>query len=52
MSQKALDPDGEVYAAGEHWTAHTPDRTNIQIGQTVKITQIEGVTLIVGPEED
>ena len=49
---KALDPDGEIYTAGEHWTAHTPDRTNIQIGQTVKITQIEGVTLIVEPEED
>ena len=49
---KALEPDGEIYTAGEHWTAHTPDRTNIQIGQTVKITQIEGVTLIVEPEED
>ncbi len=44
---KALDPDGEVYTAGEHWSAHTPDRTTIQAGQTVKILEIEGVTLIV-----
>ena len=48
----ALNPDGEVYAAGEHWSAHTPDRTNIQIGKTVKITHIEGVTLVVEPEDD
>ena len=47
---KALDPDGEVYTAGEHWSAHTPDRTTIQAGQTVKILEIEGVTLIVEPE--
>ena len=48
---KALDPDGEVYAAGEHWSAHTHDRTTIQAGKTVKITKIEGVTLIVEPED-
>ena len=48
---KALDPDGEVYTAGEHWSAHTPDRTTIQAGQTVKILEIDGVTLIVEPED-
>ena len=49
---KTLDPDGEVYAAGEHWSAHTPNRTTIQAGQTVKITKIEGITLIVEPEDE
>ncbi len=48
---KTLDPDGEVYTAGEHWSAHTPDRTTIQAGQTVKILKIDGVTLIVEPED-
>ena len=48
---KDLDPDGEVYAAGEHWSAHTPDRTTIQAGETVKILEIDGVTLIVESEE-
>ena len=49
---KTLDPDGEVYTAGEHWSAHTPDRTTIQAGQTVKILKIDGVTLIVEPEDE
>ena len=49
---KPLDPEGEIYAAGEHWTAHTPDRTHIKTGSTVKITQIEGVTLVVEQQED
>ena len=49
---KALEPDCEVYTPGEHWSAHTPERTTIQTRQTVKITQIEGVTLIVEPETD
>ena len=49
---KALDPEGEVYAAGEHWSAHTPDRTTIQTGQTVKILEIDGVTLIVKAQRD
>lgn len=48
---KDLDPDGEVYAAGEHWSAHTPDRIHIPTGATVKIIQIDGVTLIVEPDD-
>ena len=49
---KTLDPEGEVYAAGEHWSAHTPDRSHIQEGQTVKITDVDGIQLIVEPETD
>ena len=48
---KPLDPEGEVYAAGEHWSAQTTDRTHVEAGQTVKITRIEGVTLIVEPRQ-
>ena len=49
---KTLDPQGEVYAAGEHWTAQTQDNTTIQTGKTVKITQIQGITLIVQPHNN
>ena len=48
---KSLNPEGEVYAAGEHWSAHTPDRTHVEAGRSVKITKIEGVTLIVEPHQ-
>lgn len=47
-----LNPDGEVYVGRERWTAHTPDRTTIQTGQTVKITQIESVTVIVESDSE
>lgn len=51
---KTLDPEGEIYAAGEHWTAHTSDRTHIEVGESVKVTEIEGVTLVVeqSPQDD
>ena len=48
----ALDPTGEVYAAGEMWTARTPNRTNVDAGTTVKVVEIEGVTLIVEPDNN
>ena len=49
---KTLNPEGEIYAAGEHWTAHTADRTRIETGRTVEITQIEGVTLVVEQQRE
>ncbi len=49
---KSLNPEGEIYAAGEHWTAHTSDRTHINEGETVKITRIDGVTLVVEPQNE
>ncbi len=48
---KTLDPEGEIYAGGEHWTAHTSDRTHIDVNQTVKIIEVDGVTLVVEPED-
>ena len=44
---KQLAPEGEVYAAGEHWSAHTPDRRNVDVDQSVRIIEIDGVTLVV-----
>ena len=49
---KSLDPEGEVYAAGEHWTARAQDRTTIETGKSVTITKIDGITLIVTPNND
>ncbi len=44
---RSLSPEGEVYIAGEHWTAHTEDRIDVDVGTTVRIVDIDGVTLIV-----
>ena len=47
---KALDPVGEVYAVGEAWTARTSDRSIVDVGESVNVLEIEGVTLVVEPE--
>ena len=47
----ALSPVGEVYIAGEHWTAHTSDRSMVDVGESVKVLEVEGVTLIVEPHQ-
>ena len=46
----ALEPTGEVYAAGETWTARTADRSNVDVGVSVEIIGVDGVTLLVKPE--
>ena len=46
----ALEPTGEVYAAGETWTARTADRSSVEAGVSVEIIGIDGVTLLVKPE--
>ena len=48
---KALEPVGEVYAAGEAWTARTSDRSEVETGHSVKVIEIEGITLIVEPQQ-
>ena len=45
----ALAPMGEVYAAGEHWTARTSDRSSVDVGMTVRVVDVDGVTLVVEP---
>ena len=49
---KDLDPVGEVYAVGEHWTARTAERSNVQSGESVTVVEVDGVTLIVQPENE
>ena len=46
----ALAPMGEVYAAGENWTARTSDRSSVNVGMTVKVVDVDGVTLVVQVE--
>ena len=46
----ALAPMGEVYAAGENWTARTSDRSSVDVGMTVKVVDVDGVTLVVQVE--
>ena len=48
---KALEPVGEVYAAGEAWTARTSDRSEVETGHSVKVIEIEGITRIVEPQQ-
>ena len=49
---KPLVPDGEVYIAGEHWSAHTEDRSEVEVDSVVRVVGIDGVTLIVDPKAD
>ncbi len=49
---KMLNPEGEIYIAGEHWTARTQDQTPVEIGDSVRIVDIDGVTLIVKSDGD
>ncbi len=49
---RALEPEGEVYVAGEHWTGHTIDGKAVEVGQTVKVVAVEGVTLVVETDAD
>ena len=48
---KDLDPVGEVYAAGEHWTARTAEYSNVEAGDSVRVVEVDGVTLIVSTND-
>jgi membrane-bound serine protease (ClpP class) len=45
----ALDPQGVVHARGEEWTARS-ERGAIPQGSQVRVTGIEGLTLVVEPD--
>jgi membrane-bound serine protease (ClpP class) len=47
----ALVPLGVVYAAGEEWSARTPDGAVVPSGATVRVVGQDGLTLIVEPVE-
>jgi membrane-bound ClpP family serine protease len=46
-----LRGEGQVVVKGQEWTARSKDGNSIEAGRKVRITQIQGVKLIVEPEE-
>ncbi len=42
-----LNPKGQVYVAGETWSAYSNDRRHIRQGSSVSIAAVEGVTTLV-----
>ena len=49
--RRILEPRGTVYAAGELWTAESFSGETIEVGESVIVTDMEGVILIVRKEE-
>jgi membrane-bound serine protease (ClpP class) len=47
--RRALLPSGTVYAAGEEWTARSADGRVVERGTPVRITDQDGLVLIVDP---
>ena len=47
-----LSPEGEVYVAGERWSARSSDNSTIEAGKSVSVLSVEGVTLIVDAAND
>lgn len=48
----AISPEGEVYLAGEKWTARlhqNATKQSVKSGDPVKVMEIEGITLLVTP---
>jgi membrane-bound serine protease (ClpP class) len=45
-----LDPRGRVFVQGEVWKAEVSDgKTSISVGEKVRVTGVEGLTLFVEP---
>ena len=49
--RRILEPRGTVYAAGELWTAESLSGETIEIGESVVVTDMDGVILTVRKEE-
>jgi membrane-bound serine protease (ClpP class) len=43
----ALTPTGTIFAAGEEWTARTPDATTLERGTPVRVSGNDGMVLLV-----
>jgi membrane-bound serine protease (ClpP class) len=43
----ALTPTGTIFAAGEEWTARTPDATVLERGTAVRVSGNDGMVLLV-----
>jgi membrane-bound serine protease (ClpP class) len=51
-ARSALDPEGQVWAAGTIWSARATNGGGgrINLGDRVRIDAVEGLTLVVSPE--
>ena len=49
--RRTLEPRGTVYAAGELWTAESFSGETIEVGESVVVTDMDGVILTVRKEE-
>lgn len=49
--RRTLEPRGTVYAAGELWTAESLSGETIELGESVIVTDMDGVILTVRKEE-
>lgn len=49
--RRILEPRGTVYAAGELWTAESLAGETIEVGESVVVTDMDGVILTVRKEE-
>ncbi|MXY20257.1 MAG: nodulation protein NfeD [Dehalococcoidia bacterium] len=49
--RRTLEPRGTVYAAGELWTAESLSGESIEVGESVVVTDMDGVILTVRKEE-
>jgi membrane-bound serine protease (ClpP class) len=51
-ARTALDPEGQVFIEGALWTARLlDDGTSLRPGDRVRVEAIDGLTLLVHPEE-
>ena len=49
--RRILEPRGTVYAAGELWTAESLSGETIEVGESIIVTDMDGVILTVRKEE-
>ncbi|MGZ8502224.1 MAG: NfeD family protein [Candidatus Limnocylindrales bacterium] len=46
-----LEPIGSIYAAGEEWSARAVDDRPLRRGTPVRVVRIDGLTLVVEPDQ-
>ncbi len=49
--RRPLEPLGSIYAGGEEWTARTVDERPLDRGTPVKVVGVEGLTVLVEPDQ-
>jgi membrane-bound serine protease (ClpP class) len=49
--RRPLEPLGSIYAGGEEWSARTVDERPLERGTPVKVVGVEGLTVLVEPDQ-